>query len=171
MKNNWGSFSEQSRKEKEAQVFGEYAQSMKTYLQNVSSCVMKNIRRKVPEFAWARFNELVKSRKGIVDEQILDTLMSLEDLEHFKAFIKDYRNSFEEEEMFKVLSVKSNKISELKKVKGKSHNIFAQGENQHDFFEKGLKGNTIKRKPAQEKTEDELLVPNLLLTIKPLRKK
>lgn len=73
--------------------------------------------------------------------------------------------------MFKVLSVKSNKITELKKVKGKS-NIFAQGENQMtDIFGKGLKGNTIKRKPAQEKTEDELLVPNLLLTIKPLRKK
>ena len=133
---------------------------------------IKNVRRKVPEFAWGKFNELVKSRKGIVDEQILDTLTSLEDAEHFKAFIKDYRNSFEEEEMFKVLSVKSNKISELKKVKGKSHNIFAQGENQmSDIFEKGLKGNTIKRKSAQEKTEDELLVPNLLLTIKPLRKK
>lgn len=74
--------------------------------------------------------------------------------------------------MFKVLSVKSNKISELKKVKGKSNNIFAQGENQmNDLFEKGLKGNAIKRKSAQEKTEDELLVPNLLLTIKPLRKK
>jgi hypothetical protein len=72
--------------------------------------------------------------------------------------------------MFKVLSVKSNKISENKKVKGKS-NIFAQNENHMDMFDKGLKGQVIKRKTAQEKTEEELLVPNLILTVKPLRKR
>lgn len=40
-----------------------------------------------------------------------------------------------------------------------------------DFFDKGVKGSVIKRKSAQEKTEEELLVPNLILTVKPLRKK
>lgn len=41
-----------------------------------------------------------------------------------------------------------------------------------DIFDKGtLKAPAVKRKSAQEKTEDELLVPNLILTIKPLRKK
>jgi hypothetical protein len=49
--------------------------------------------------------------------------------------------------MFKVLTIKSNKISENKKVKGKS-NIFAQGENQADIFGKGLNIQPIKRKPA-----------------------
>lgn len=52
--------------------------------------------------------------------------MSLEDVENFKLFIKDYRTSYEEEEMFKVLTIKSNKIPESKKVKGKD-NIFAGG--------------------------------------------
>lgn len=74
--------------------------------------------------------------------------------------------------MHKVLSVKSNKLSENKKVKGRN-NIFAQGENHpHDMFDKGnLKVPAVKRKSAQEKTEDELLVPDLILTVKPLRKK
>lgn len=54
--------------------------------------------------------------------------------------------------MFKVLTIKSNKISENKKVKGKS-NIFAQGENQADIFGKGLNIQPTKRKPAHEKTE------------------
>lgn len=50
--------------------------------------------------------------------------------------------------MFKVLSVKSNKISEAKKIKGKN-NIFAQGENQKfDMFDKGNKP-APKRKSAQ----------------------
>jgi hypothetical protein len=65
----------------------------------------------VPDFDWGRFNELLKSRKNIIEEQILDTLLSLEDVEHFKSFIKDYRNSYEEEEMLKVLTIKNNKIS------------------------------------------------------------
>jgi hypothetical protein len=49
--------------------------------------------------------------------------------------------------MFKVLTIKSNKISENKKIKGKN-NIFAQGENQADLFGKGLSIQPIKRKPA-----------------------
>lgn len=73
--------------------------------------------------------------------------------------------------MHRVLSVKSNKLAEVKRVKGKN-NIFAQGENQTDIFEKGLlKVPGVKRKSAQEKTQDELLVPDLILTVKPLRKK
>ena len=45
----------------------------------------------------------------MVDEQILDTLLSLEDVDSFKMFIKDYRTSYEEEEQFKVLTIKSSK--------------------------------------------------------------
>jgi hypothetical protein len=94
---------------------------------------MQGIRRKVHDFNWPRFNTLLKTRKSIIDEQILDTLLSLEDVEHFRAFVRDYRSSFEEEEMHRVLSVKSNKLAEVKRVKGKN-NIFAQGENQTDIF-------------------------------------
>ncbi len=63
--------------------------------------------------------------------------------------------------MHRVLSVKSNKLAEVKRVKGKN-NIFAKGP---------LKAQGVKRKSAQEKTQDELLVPDLILTVKPLRKK
>jgi hypothetical protein len=45
----------------------------------------------------------------MVDEQILDTLLSLEDVENFKLFIKDFRNSYEEEELLQ--TIKTNKIS------------------------------------------------------------
>jgi len=62
----------------------------------------------------------------------------LEDVEHFKAFIKDYKNSFEEEEMLKVLTIKSNKITENKTVKGKD-NIFNSSQQSHNFNDKNLK--------------------------------
>jgi hypothetical protein len=51
----------------------------------------------VPDFDWNTFAQLFASRKNRVDEQILDTLLSLEDSDSFKSFIKDYRNSYEEE--------------------------------------------------------------------------
>ncbi len=50
--------------------------------------------------------------------------------------------------MFKVLSIKSNKLNENKKVKGKT-NIFSQNENHMEMFDKGLKGPVIKRKSAK----------------------
>jgi hypothetical protein len=65
-------------------------------------------------------------------------LLSLEDVEHFKAFIKDYKNSYEEEEMLKVLTIKSNKITENKTVKGKD-NIFNSSQQSHSFNDKNMK--------------------------------
>jgi len=47
--------------------------------------------------------------------------------------------------MFKVLTIKSNKISENKKVKGKD-NIFAAGNNgMPDLFSKNLKAPIVKK--------------------------
>ncbi len=46
-----------------------------------------------------------------MDEQIMDTLLSFEDVDSFNQFIKDYRISHEEQEMLKVLTVKSNKLA------------------------------------------------------------
>jgi hypothetical protein len=69
--------------------------------------------------------------------------------------------------MFKVLTIKSNKISENKKVKGKD-NIFAG--NSAPLFDKGLQAPIHKKKTTVEKTEEELLVPDLILTVKPMRK-
>lgn len=68
--------------------------------------------------------------------------------------------------MFKVLTIKSNKISENKKVKGKD-NIFSGGD--AGLFEKGLKVPAQKKKVV-EKTEEELMVPELILTIRSMRK-
>lgn len=73
--------------------------------------------------------------------------------------------------MFKVLTIKSNKIPESKKVKGKD-NIFA-GNSGADMFGQGLKAPLPKKtaaKEMKEKTEDELMVPDLILTVKPMRK-
>lgn len=68
--------------------------------------------------------------------------------------------------MFKVLTIKSNKISENKKVKGKD-NIFSGGD--AGLFEKGLKM-PVQKKKVVEKTEEELMVPDLILTIRSMRK-
>lgn len=73
--------------------------------------------------------------------------------------------------MLKVLTIKSNKIAENKKVKSKD-NIFSAGDFQPNsiFEDKGLKPLTTKKKPVQEKTEEELLVPELILTVRPMKK-
>jgi hypothetical protein len=52
-------------------------------------------------------------------------------------------------------------------VKGKD-NIFA-GSNA-PLFDKGLQAPIQKKKSTVEKTEEELLVPDLILTVKPMRK-
>jgi len=52
--------------------------------------------------------------------------------------------------MLKVLTIKSNKISHNKKVKGKD-NIFANDQN-NIFNDKPNKMAVVKRKPASEKT-------------------
>ena len=61
-------------------------------------------------------------------------------MDQFKAFIKDHRNVCEEVEMFKVLTIKSNKVPENKQIKGKD-NIFAGGggSSTGGIFDKGLK--------------------------------
>jgi hypothetical protein len=88
-------------------------------------------------------------------------------VDNFKLFIKDFRNSFEEEELLQ--TIKTNKMSEHKKVKGKD-NIFAGGDNSSGgLFDKGLKA-VNKKKSVKEKTEEELFVPELILTVRPMRK-
>jgi hypothetical protein len=89
----------------------------------------------------------------------------LEDIESFKSFIKDFRSSYEEVEMFK--TIKSNKISESKKVKGKDNIFASEGQG---MFNQGLKPIQPKKKPAELKSEEELMIPDLILTVKPLRK-
>lgn len=88
----------------------------------------------------------------MIDEQILDTLQSLDNSEHFKSFIGDYRNAHEEEERLKVLTIKSNKISENKTVKGKD-NIFSSGQNKNTL-DKGPKSTLPKKRESKDKTED-----------------
>ena len=63
-------------------------------------------------------------------------------------------------------TIKSNKISENKKVKGKD-NIFSN--DGPGIFDKGLEP-LQKKKSSVEKTEEELMVPDLILTVKPMRK-
>ena len=70
--------------------------------------------------------------------------------------------------MFKVLTIKSNKIPESKKVKGKD-NIFS-GASGADMFGQGLKVPLSKKAAVKEKTEDELMVPDMILTVRPIRK-
>jgi hypothetical protein len=47
----------------------------------------------------------------MIEEQIMDTLQSLDSSESFKDFIADYRSAHEEEQRLRVLTIKSNKVS------------------------------------------------------------
>lgn len=55
---------------------------------------MQEITASVPDFEWKAFYQLFSSRKELVDEQLMDTLLSFEDVDNFKLFIKDYRTSY-----------------------------------------------------------------------------
>jgi hypothetical protein len=95
MESNWGAFGENGKGEGELKVFEAYQTQMRAYLQNVLQPAIQNIRKKIPDFEWHSFGQLFQTRREMVDEQILDTLLSFEDVENFKAFIRDYRKSYE----------------------------------------------------------------------------
>lgn len=127
------------------------------------------------DFEIEKFLKLVPDRKAEVDDQIFDMLMSLVEFETFKQLILDYKTSNEEAEALRVLTIKSNKIPETKKVKG-SENIFATQNNPVFGKDKdslaSLKKNApmARKSPVKDKTEDQILVPDLILTVKPLKK-
>jgi len=75
-------------------IFELYRADLKQYLQAVEHSFMQHIIKSVPDFNWVAFGQLFDSRKNIIDEQLLDTLLSFEDPDSFKSFIKDYRNSY-----------------------------------------------------------------------------
>jgi hypothetical protein len=47
-------------------------------------------------------------------------VLSCVNIENFKTLLSDYKTSQEEEERYRVLTVKTNKLPENKKVKGNS---------------------------------------------------
>ena len=56
---------------------------------------------------------------------LFEVVMSCVDFKTFESLLADYRTSGEEEERYKILTVKTNKVPEQKKIKGNSENIFA----------------------------------------------
>ena len=70
----------------------------------------------------------------------------------------DYRKAQEEEELYKTLSIKANKQPENKKIKSNTENIFA------------VSNENKPMKETKQKTLQELLVPEQILTVKGLRK-
>lgn len=66
----------------------------------------------------------MKSREGQIDDQISQIIISCVDINEFKTLLNDYKAAEEEEERYRVLTVKTNKLPENKKVKGNSENIF-----------------------------------------------
>lgn len=73
-----------------------------------------------------RFLQLLQSRTEQIDEQLLDMLMSFSNFEQFKHLMTDYKSYYEEEEKIKLLTIKTNKMPETKKVKG-ANTIFSGG--------------------------------------------
>ena len=79
----------------------------------------------------------------------------------------DYKAAQEEEERYRILTIKTNKVPETKKVKSNAENIFANSQPLN------LGGTDLTKKKGVkkvEKTEEEILVPELVLTVRPLRK-
>jgi hypothetical protein len=53
---------------------------------------------------------LLTSRHGQIDEQLLDLVESFTDFLAFKSLMLDYKNYLENENQYKELSVRSNRI-------------------------------------------------------------
>ena len=98
----------------------------------------------------------------------MDTLMSMDSFEQFKGEARDFSSTEEEVERHRVLTIKGNRPTHNKKVKGQQNNIFSS-ENSHPLAN-NAKPSAPKRKLTQEKTEEELMVPELILSVKPIRK-
>lgn len=94
MRNHWNVLDSNSDKQQLMKIFELYRADLKQYLQAVEHSFMQHIIKSVPDFNWVAFGQLFDSRKNIIDEQLLDTLLSFEDPDSFKSFIKDYRNSY-----------------------------------------------------------------------------
>ena len=72
----------------------------------------------------AKFTQMLPHRTAQIDEEIYEILMSFTDFEIFKQLMLDYKSSQEEEERYRVMTIKTNKVPEHKKVKGANDNIF-----------------------------------------------
>lgn len=68
---------------------------------------------------------MLSSHSQQIDEEIMEILISFSDFDVFKQLMLDYKAGMEEEQQYRILTVKTNKMPEQKKVKGASDNIFA----------------------------------------------
>lgn len=75
----------------------------------------------------------------------MEILVSFSDFEVFKQLMLDYKAGMEEEERYRILTVKTNKIPEQKQVKGASENIFSSSSKPINL-EKDL----LKKKPSSK---------------------
>ena len=82
----------------------------------------------VKDFSMQKFTGLLASRADQMDEEIYEILLSFSDFETFKAMMLDYRTAQEEEERYRILTIKTNKVPETKKVKSNTENIFANSQ-------------------------------------------
>ena len=96
MQHHWHLLHNNSNSQTLTQLHQQYQQVLASYLQNVWHLNIKNLQQRVAGFNWNQFWQMLSTRKHLIDEQILDTLQSLDNIEQFQAFIKDYKNSYEE---------------------------------------------------------------------------
>lgn len=105
-------------------VFKQYQKEVESYLNKVFTLLIQQLANSVKDFDMARFLQLLDTRHEQIDEQLLDMLTSFAVFEQFKALMIDFKEHIEEEERIKVLTIKTTKIPEAKKVKG-ANTIFS----------------------------------------------
>ena len=77
----------------------------------------------------------------------MEILLSTKDFTVFKQMLMDYKLAHEEEERYRILTVQNNKVPSANKVSSKTNSW-----------------------EGKQKTEEELLIPEAVLTVRPLRK-
>ena len=66
------------------------------------------------------FTKEAEERVDEIDEEILEILLSARDFFVFKQMLMDYQRAHEEEERYRILTVKTNKVPSAKKVKSET---------------------------------------------------
>lgn len=86
--------------------------------------MIQQLASRVKDFDMGRFLQMLETRHEQIDDQLLDMLTSLSDFMEFKTIMVDFKNHYEEEERIQLLTIKTSKAPESKKVKG-ANTIFS----------------------------------------------
>jgi ADP-ribosylation factor 2-binding protein len=83
-----------------------YTDIFKKYTQVTEGYLESNLKKRLPQYKIEEFYKMLKSRKHKIDDQLLDTLLSLTDFQQFKEMMLEYkRMKSNHKDLFKGINI------------------------------------------------------------------